>query len=216
MCIRDRDAALARRFQVVKVEEPSETLAASMLRGMAPLMEQHFGVRILDEAIVAAARLSHRYISGRQLPDKAVGVLDTACARVALGRSATPALIDDARHRLARQETERAALRREAAAGAAQSARLRELDEEMDATRQELTAAEARLAQESELVRQIHALREELEAAGQEPEPETAASAAAARPRNPRPPRRNWPNCSSSCAPCRAKRRWCRPMWMRR
>lgn len=170
----EKDAALARRFQVVKVEEPSETLAASMLRGMAPLMEQHFGVRILDEAIVAAARLSHRYISGRQLPDKAVGVLDTACARVALGRSATPALIDDARHRLARQETERVALRREAAAGAAQSARLRELDEEMDATRQELTAAEARLAQESELVRQIHALREELEAAGQEPEPETA------------------------------------------
>lgn len=170
----EKDAALARRFQVVKVEEPSETLAASMLRGMAPLMESHFGVRILDEAIVAAARLSHRYISGRQLPDKAVGVLDTACARVALGRSATPALIDDARHRLARQETERAALRREAAAGAAQSARLRELDEEMAATRQQLADAEARLAQESELVRQIHALREELEAAGQEPEPETS------------------------------------------
>ncbi|CUJ63183.1 protein disaggregation chaperone [Achromobacter xylosoxidans] len=171
----EKDAALARRFQVVKVEEPSETLAASMLRGMAPLMESHFGVRILDEAIVAAARLSHRYISGRQLPDKAVGVLDTACARVALGRSATPALIDDARHRLARQETERAALRREAAAGAAQSARLRELDEEMAATRQQLADAEARLAQESELVRQIHALREELEAAGQEPEPETSS-----------------------------------------
>ncbi|WP_241117269.1 type VI secretion system ATPase TssH [Achromobacter xylosoxidans] len=171
----EKDAALARRFQVVKVEEPSETLAASMLRGMAPLMEQHFGVRILDEAIVAAARLSHRYISGRQLPDKAVGVLDTACARVALGRSATPALIDDARHRLARQETERTALRREAAAGAAQSARLRELDEEMAATRQQLADAEARLTQESELVRQIHALREELEAAGQEPDAEAGA-----------------------------------------
>lgn len=171
----EKDAALARRFQVVKVEEPSETLAASMLRGMAPLMESHFGVRILDEAIVAAARLSHRYISGRQLPDKVVGVLDTACARVALGRSATPALIDDARHRLARQETERAALRREAAAGAAQSARLRELDEEMAATRQQLVDAEARLAQESELVRQIHALREELEAAGQEPDAEAGA-----------------------------------------
>ncbi len=171
----EKDAALARRFQVVKVEEPSETLAASMLRGMAPLMEQHFGVRILDEAIVVAARLSHRYISGRQLPDKAVGVLDTACARVALGRSATPALIDDARHRLARQETERAALRHEAATGAAQSARLRELDEEMAATRQQLAEAEARLAQESELVRQIHALREELEAAGQEPDAEAGA-----------------------------------------
>jgi len=170
----EKDAALARRFQVVKVEEPSETLAASMLRGMAPLMEQHFGVRVLDEAIVAAARLSHRYISGRQLPDKAVSVLDTACARVALGRSATPALIDDARHRLTRLEAERAALRREAAAGAAQSARLRELDEEMDATRKALEAAEERLAQESELVRQIHALREELEAAGEAAAPEPA------------------------------------------
>ncbi|MGK8837386.1 type VI secretion system ATPase TssH [Achromobacter xylosoxidans] len=183
----EKDAALARRFQVVKVEEPSETLAASMLRGMAPLMESHFGVRILDEAIVAAARLSHRYISGRQLPDKAVGVLDTACARVALGRSATPALIDDARHRLARQETERAALRREAAAGAAQSARLRELDEEMAATRQQLVDAEARLAQESELVRQIHALREELEAAGQEPEPETTGKRRAGKAAEPTP-----------------------------
>ncbi|MFY1863544.1 type VI secretion system ATPase TssH [Achromobacter xylosoxidans] len=183
----EKDAALARRFQVVKVEEPSETLAASMLRGMAPLMESHFGVRILDEAIVAAARLSHRYISGRQLPDKAVGVLDTACARVALGRSATPALIDDARHRLARQETERAALRREAAAGAAQSARLRELDEEMDAIRQQLADAEARLAQESELVRQIHALREELEAAGQEPEPETTGKRRAGKAAEPTP-----------------------------
>lgn len=183
----EKDAALARRFQVVKVEEPSETLAASMLRGMAPLMESHFGVRILDEAIVAAARLSHRYISGRQLPDKAVGVLDTACARVALGRSATPALIDDARHRLARQETERAALRREAAAGAAQSVRLRELDEEMDAIRQQLADAEARLAQESELVRQIHALREELEAAGQEPEPETTGKRRAGKAAEPTP-----------------------------
>lgn len=183
----EKDAALARRFQVVKVEEPSEMLAASMLRGMAPLMEQHFGVRILDEAIVAAARLSHRYISGRQLPDKAVGVLDTACARVALGRSATPALIDDARHRLARQETERAALRREAATGATQSARLRELDEEMDATRQQLSAAEARLAEESELVRQIHALREELEAAGQEPEAETSGKRRAGKAAEPTP-----------------------------
>lgn len=183
----EKDAALARRFQVVKVEEPSETLAASMLRGMAPLMERHFCVRILDEAIVAAARLSHRYISGRQLPDKAVGVLDTACARVALGRSATPALIDDARHRLARQETERAALRREAATGATQSARLRELDEEMDATRQQLSAAEARLAEESELVRQIHALREELEAAGQEPEAETSGKRRAGKAAEPTP-----------------------------
>ena len=183
----EKDAALARRFQVVKVEEPSETLAASMLRGMAPLMEAHFGVRVLDEAIVAAARLSHRYISGRQLPDKAVSVLDTACARVALGRSATPALIDEARHRLARLETERAALRREAAAGGSQGARLRELDEEMDATRKTLAESEARLAQESELVRQIHALRVELETAGEEAAPEPAAKRRAAKAPEPTP-----------------------------
>ena len=161
----EKDAALARRFQVVKVEEPSETLAASMLRGMAPLMEKHFGVRVLDEAIVAAARLSHRYISGRQLPDKAVSVLDTACARVALGRSATPALIDDSRHRLTRLEAERLALRRESAVDGSQTQRLAELTEEIATVQADLAAAEARLAHETALVDRIHALRQQLESA---------------------------------------------------
>jgi len=174
----EKDAALARRFQVVKVEEPDEALAASMLRGMAPLMERHFGVRILDEAISAAARLSHRYITGRQLPDKAVSVLDTACARVALGRSATPALIDDARHRLTRLRTEQAALRREAATGAPQ-ARLTELDAEIAAVEQSLADAEARHVAETGLVERIHALRAELEAQGQDA---SAADADAAAP----------------------------------
>ena len=159
----EKDAALARRFQVVKVEEPDEVLAAAMLRGMAPLMEQHFGVRVLDEAIQAAARLSHRYITGRQLPDKAVSVLDTACARVALGRSATPALIDDARHRLTRLRAEQTALQREAAAGAP-AARLGELAQEIGAVEVALAEAEARHAAESDLVSRIHALRTELEA----------------------------------------------------
>ncbi|WP_438858159.1 type VI secretion system ATPase TssH [Achromobacter spanius] len=174
----EKDAALARRFQVVKVEEPDEALAASMLRGMAPLMERHFGVRILDEAISAAARLSHRYITGRQLPDKAVSVLDTACARVALGRSATPALIDDARHRLTRLRTEQAALRREAATGAPQ-ARLTELDAEIATVEQSLADAEARHVAETGLVERIHALRAELEAQGQDA---SAADAAAPAP----------------------------------
>ncbi|AUA54927.1 protein disaggregation chaperone [Achromobacter spanius] len=174
----EKDAALARRFQVVKVEEPDEALAASMLRGMAPLMERHFGVRILDEAISAAARLSHRYITGRQLPDKAVSVLDTACARVALGRSATPALIDDARHRLTRLRTEQAALRREAATGAPQ-ARLTELDAEIATVEQSLADAEARHVAETSLVERIHALRAELEAQGQDA---SAADADAAAP----------------------------------
>ncbi|MBP6798299.1 MAG: AAA family ATPase, partial [Luteimonas sp.] len=123
----EKDAALARRFQVVKVDEPDEPLAAAMLRGIVPLMEKHFGIRVLDEAITEAVRLSHRYISGRQLPDKAVGVLDTACARVALGQSATPAIIEDTRKRLDRIDAEIAALEREASAGAAHDERLAEL-----------------------------------------------------------------------------------------
>ncbi|MBJ9921432.1 ATP-dependent Clp protease ATP-binding subunit [Burkholderia cenocepacia] len=106
----EKDAALARRFQVVKVEEPSEPLAAAMLRGMSGLMEKHFNVRILDDAITEAVRLSHRYISGRQLPDKAISVLDTACAKVALAHSATPAAIDDTKKRIERIDAEIAAL----------------------------------------------------------------------------------------------------------
>src|SRR5262249_34662896 len=98
----EKDAALARRFQVVKIEEPNEMLASAMLRGMAALMEKHFNVRILDQAITEAVRLSHRYISGRQLPYKAISVLDTACAKVALAQSATPAAIDDTSKRIER------------------------------------------------------------------------------------------------------------------
>ena len=113
----EKDAALARRFQVVKVEEPTEALACAMLRGMAPLMAQHFGVRLLDEAVAEAVRLSARYISGRQLPDKAVSVLDTACAKVALGQSATPARIEEARKRLERLDLEAHALQREVSMG---------------------------------------------------------------------------------------------------
>ncbi|MTV39609.1 type VI secretion system ATPase TssH [Duganella radicis] len=109
----EKDAALARRFQVVKIEEPAEDIASAMLRAMASLMEQHFGVRIRDEAVTQAVRLSHRYISGRQLPDKAVSVLDTACARVALGQSGTPALLEDAARQMERIAAEITALQRE-------------------------------------------------------------------------------------------------------
>ena len=113
-----RTPPLARRFQVVKVEEPSEALAAAMLPRHGALMEAHFGIRILDEAVTEAVRLSSRYISGRQLPDKAVGVLDTACARVALGQRATPAQVDETAKRILRDRAELAALEREAASGA--------------------------------------------------------------------------------------------------
>ena len=123
----EKDAALARRFQVVKVEEPGEALAAAMLRGMVPLMEAHFGIRILDEAVTEAVRLSSRYISSRQLPDKAVGVLDTACARVALGQRATPAQVDETAKRILRDRAELAALEREAASGPRHELRIAEL-----------------------------------------------------------------------------------------
>jgi type VI secretion system protein VasG len=109
----EKDAALARRFQVIKVEEPSEEIACAMLRAMVPLMEAHFGVRVLDEAITDAVRLSQRYITGRQLPDKAISVLDTACARVALGQNATPAVIEQLVRRIERIDVESGALGRE-------------------------------------------------------------------------------------------------------
>ena len=93
----EKDAALARRFQVVKVEEPGEEQAVSMMRGLAPTLEKHHNVRVLDEAVRDAVRLSHRYISGRQLPDKSVSLLDTACGRVAIGQAAMPPAIEDLR-----------------------------------------------------------------------------------------------------------------------
>ncbi|MBI2732223.1 MAG: type VI secretion system ATPase TssH [Aquabacterium sp.] len=159
----EKDAALARRFQVIKVEEPSEELACAMLRGMAPLMEKHFGVRLFDEAIAEAVRLSARYISGRQLPDKAISVLDTACAKVALGQSATPARIEDARKRLERLDAEVAALQREAAAGACHGDRLDALKVARDDIVTSLKADEQRWAFEQQLVHDIRELRTKLE-----------------------------------------------------
>ncbi|WP_347555811.1 type VI secretion system ATPase TssH [Robbsia sp. KACC 23696] len=161
----EKDAALARRFQVVKVEEPDETLAASMLRGMAPLMEKHFNVRVLDEAIVEAVRLSHRYITSRQLPDKAVSVLDTACAKVALALNATPAPIEDVRKRIERTATTVAALEREQSdepANADRDERLIALRTQHEADRAALAVLEAQYAQEKALVERIAGLRRAL------------------------------------------------------
>ncbi|KVQ01183.1 ClpV1 family T6SS ATPase [Burkholderia ubonensis] len=161
----EKDAALARRFQVVKVEEPSEPLAAAMLRGMSGLMEKHFNVRILDDAITEAVRLSHRYISGRQLPDKAISVLDTACAKVALAQSATPAAIDDTRKRIERIDAEIASLEREAASGVAHDERLGELRGARDAALEQLAADEARYEGERAIVAEITELRAALDRA---------------------------------------------------
>src|SRR5450830_1350209 len=156
----EKDAALARRFQVVKIEEPSEELACAMLRGMAPLMEKHFNVRVYDEAITEAVRLSHRYISGRQLPDKAISVLDTACAKVALGQNATPALIENLARKLERMAVESASLSREqATGGAAHTARLKELEAARKAASEEHAALAARWEKEKDLTERIKAAR---------------------------------------------------------
>ena len=164
----EKDAALARRFQVIKVEEPSEELACAMLRGMAPLMEKHFGVRVYDEAITEAVRLSHRYISGRQLPDKAISVLDTACAKVALGQNATPALLENLARKLERIDVETASLQREQASGAVHGARLKELAGERAAGADRHATLAARWEQEKTLSAKIMDGRRALEAGQQQ------------------------------------------------
>ena len=160
----EKDAALARRFQVVKVEEPSEDTACAMLRAMAPLMEAHFGVRIYDEAIVEAVRLSHRYISGRQLPDKAVSVLDTACAKVALGQKATPAVLEDCTRRVEHLDARIQALVREESAGAMHAAALAALRAERAQALEDQERLRARWDAEQALCAEIHAMRARLEA----------------------------------------------------
>ena len=114
----EKDAALARRFQVVKVEEPTEAAGVEMMRGLVETLEKHHKVRILDEAVVDAVRLSHRYISGRQLPDKAVSLLDTASARVAIGHTAVPPAVEDCRRRIEQLTVAMGILDRENRSGA--------------------------------------------------------------------------------------------------
>jgi type VI secretion system protein VasG len=136
-----------------------------MLRGMSALMEKHFNVRILDDAITEAVRLSHRYVSGRQLPDKAISVLDTACAKVALAQSSTPAVIDDTKKRIERTDVELASLEREAASGAPHDERIAGLREARAADLETLERDEARFQQERALVGEIEELRRQIDAA---------------------------------------------------
>ncbi len=109
----EKDAALARRFQVIKVEEPDEKRATIMMRGITTMLEKHHKVRILEEAILSSVKLSARYIPGRQLPDKSVSLLDTACARVAIGQNAVPPAIEDCRREIDHLKIEIGILERE-------------------------------------------------------------------------------------------------------
>jgi type VI secretion system protein VasG len=160
----EKDAALARRFQVIKVEEPSEEVACAMLRGLAPLMEAHFNIRLFDEAITEAVRLSHRYINGRQLPDKAISVLDTACAKVALGQNATPAVIENMTKRQDSLRAEMGALEREEATGYMHTVRLKALRAVDEQLSKDIAVANERWAKEKALAEEIRQARIALEA----------------------------------------------------
>ena len=148
----EKDPALTRRFQVVQVDEPSEARAILMMRGIALPLEKHHRVQILDEAIEAAVRLSHRYIPARQLPDKSVSLLDTAAARVAVSQHAVPAMVDDCRRRIQSLETERAIIAREAAVGIEVGARHAATEAALAEQHAHLTALEARWEAERALV----------------------------------------------------------------
>jgi type VI secretion system protein VasG len=159
----EKDPALARRFQLVKVEEPTEDVCLQMMRGILPSLEKHHNVRILDSGLDAAVRLSHRYLADRQLPDKAVSILDTACARLALGQNSTPAAIENAQRRIEDLAVQRRVLEREVAVGADHSERLVEIESERATTESELAALTTRWEKEKGLVTDIRDIRQKLE-----------------------------------------------------
>ena len=170
----EKDPALARRFQVVKVEEPTESQCLVMIRGIISSLEKHHDVRILDEALDASVRLSHRYLAGRQLPDKAVSILDTACARLSLAQNATPPAIEDAIRQIDDFEVQERILARESAVGADHTERLEHLAKQKAGVQATLTSLRSRWDKERELVSKIREIRSNLEKLTQ-----GAASAAA-------------------------------------
>ena len=160
----EKDPALTRRFQTVQVDEPDEAKAILMMRGVASTMEKHHQVQILDEALEAAVRLSHRYIPARQLPDKSVSLLDTACARVAVSLHATPAEVDDSRKRIEALETELGIIGREKAIGIDTAQREADASAALTAERTRLAELDARWAAERALVDELLGLRAKLRA----------------------------------------------------
>lgn len=160
----EKDAALARRFQVVKVEEPSESQCMVMMRGLVSALEKHHDVRILDEAIAAAVKLSHRYLAGRQLPDKAVSVLDTACARLALGQNSMPGAVEDLIRRIDDIGLQERILRREGAAGTDHRERLNEVIQQKVLLIGDLDRLKEKWEKTKEIVLRIRDIRGQLEA----------------------------------------------------
>jgi type VI secretion system protein VasG len=176
----EKDAALARRFQVVKVEEPTEEQCMVMLRGIVSSLEKHHNVRILDEAVRSATKFSHRYLAGRQLPDKAVSVMDTACARLSLGQNATPPMIEDALRQVDDLDVQQRVLEREAAVGVDHSERLGAIAKQRTEVSARLKTLEERRGKELSLVSRIRDIRTQLEAAVAPPAASAAGTSTAA------------------------------------
>jgi type VI secretion system protein VasG len=160
----EKDPALTRRFQPIQVDEPDLERCCRMVRGILGPMEKHHKVRISDAAITAAVQLSQRYIPARQLPDKAVSLLDTAAARVAISQSATPAMIEDTRAAIAAHEAEKAGILNDSDLGLADGERLAAIDAETASLREKLAGLEAEWETEQKLVSEIRSLREILTA----------------------------------------------------
>jgi type VI secretion system protein VasG len=161
----EEDPALKRRFQPVKVDEPDRAKANLMMRGVAAMLEKHHGVTILDEGLEESVRLSQRYITDRQLPDKSVSLLDTACARVALSQSTTPAPIEDLHREIDQLGVAIAILERESALGIDHATAIAEKKEKLEAAKTRVAELEKQWSQEKELVAKIKALRGKLQPA---------------------------------------------------
>jgi type VI secretion system protein VasG len=162
----EKDPALTRRFQTVKVEEPTEAKALLMMRGVVSVMEKHHRVQVLDEALEAAVKLAHRYVPDRQLPDKSISLLDTACARVAVSHHATPAEVEDCQRRIEALQTELEIIGRETAIGVETAERAESAESALRAERERLSTLQAAWAREKSIVDEILALRARLRAAG--------------------------------------------------
>lgn len=160
----EKDPALTRRFQVVKIDEPTEEKALLMMRGVAAVMEKHHRTLLLDEALEDAVKLSHRYIADRQLPDKSVSVLDTACARVAISQFAVPAEVDDCRRRIEALNVESGIIEREMAVGVDIKERQKNVQAKLAEEQERLNTLEKRWQDEKSLVERILELRAKLHA----------------------------------------------------
>jgi type VI secretion system protein VasG len=162
----EKDPALTRRFQVVQILEPTEEKAILMVRGVASTLEKHHRVQLLDEALEAVVKLSHRYIPARQLPDKAVSLLDTTCARVAISQNATPAEVEDCQRRLEALQTELEIIGREEEIGCDVGGRRVEVERKQAEEKERLAVLDARWQEEKGLVDKILELRGKLRAGG--------------------------------------------------